>query len=201
MKEVPLKLEGFNDNIFAGFGTRLASLLLDMLILMPLVLVILYLNSANLHAYYYTLIPNLLINLFYNVYLPKKYGGTPGKLIMGIQIIKLNGEPIGWKESFLRHLIVFLLTIYVSIVTISAISQADEATFESLSWLQQSQYITSLLPILFAVFTWLNNIWTWGELIVLLTNARKRAVHDYIAGTVIVKKIYLEKIRHEINTK
>lgn len=201
MKEVPLTLEGVNDNIFAGFGLRLASLLLDMVILVPVILIILHLNSGNLNTYYYTLIPNLLLNLFYNVYLPKKYGGTPGKLIVGIQIIKIDGQPIGWKEAFLRHLVVFLLTIYASISMLSAISQADEATFESLSWLQQSQYLMSLTPILFTVYTWFNNIWTWGELIVLLTNSKKRAAHDYIAGTVIVKKDYVEKIRHEIDVK
>jgi len=29
---------------------------------------------------------------------------------------------------------------------------------------------------------------------VLLTNDRKRAIHDFIAGTVIVKKMYIDKI-------
>jgi uncharacterized RDD family membrane protein YckC len=30
------------------------------------------------------------------------------------------------------------------------------------------------------------NIWVWGELIVLLTNRKRRAIHDFIAGTIVV---------------
>lgn len=198
MKQVPIRLEGIYDDIFAGFGPRLASLLLDGIIMMPLIFTVLYLNSSNLETYYYTIIPNLLINLFYHVYLPKKYGGTPGKLIMGIQIIRLDGENIGWKEAFLRHLVIFTLTLFAVTLSIEAISRADEATFESLSWIKQSQYLMSMSPVLFLIYTWLSNIWTWSELIVLLTNPRKRALHDFIAGTVIVKKMYIERIRNEM---
>ena len=33
-------------------------------------------------------------------------------------------------------------------------------------------------------------VWVWSEFIVLLCNKRKRALHDYIAGTVVVNKEY-----------
>ena len=198
MKETPLKLEGINDNIYAGFGPRLASLLLDAVIMMPLIFIILYLNSSSKYMFFYTIIPNLIFGLWYNIYLPKKYGGTPGKLIMGMQILNLNGKSIGWKEAFLRHLIILLLTIFSTILMIDALLAADNTTFQNLSWLKQSQYLMSLSPILFTIYTWLTNIWSWSELIVLLTNPRKRALHDYVAGTVIVKKIYVEQIQKEM---
>lgn len=144
MQETPLKLEGIHDNIYAGFGPRLASLLLDGIILLPLIWLILYLNSSGKNIFFYTLIPNLLITLWYHIYLPKKYGGTPWKLIMGLQILRLDGKNIEWKEATLRHLIVFLLTIFCSILMIDAILRADETTFAGLSWLKQSQYLMSL---------------------------------------------------------
>lgn len=81
MRETPLHISGIHDNIYAGFGLRLASLLLDGLIFMPLSIAVLYLNSSNLYGYYYTFLPMLLIALFYNIYLPKRYGGTLGKRI------------------------------------------------------------------------------------------------------------------------
>ena len=118
MKEIPLKLEGINDNIFAGFGPRLASILLDAIIIMPLIFIIQYINSSSKYMFFYTLIPNLLLGLLYNIYLPKKHGGTPGKLIMGMQILNLNGKSIGWKEAFLRHVIILLLTLFSSILMI-----------------------------------------------------------------------------------
>jgi uncharacterized RDD family membrane protein YckC len=198
MKETPLKLVGISDNIYASFGPRLASLLLDAVIMMPLIFIIQYINSSSKFMFFYTLIPNLIFGLWYHVYLPKKYGGTPGKVIMGLQILNLNGKSIGWKEAFLRHLIILLLTIFSSILMIDALLSVDDTTFQNLSWIKQSQYLMSLSPILFSIYTWLTNIWSWSELIVLLTNPRKRALHDYIAGTVIVKKRYVERIQKEM---
>jgi uncharacterized RDD family membrane protein YckC len=198
MKETPLSLDGVYDNIYAGFGPRLASLLLDTIIMMPLIWGILYLNHTSKEMFFYTIIPNMIVGLWYHIYLPKKYGGTPGKLIMGMQILKLDGKSIGWKEAFLRHSIILALTIFNIVLMTDAILKADNETYIGLSWIQQTQYLTSLSPVLFTIYLWLSNIWTWSELIVLLTNPRKRALHDYVAGTVIVKKIYVQRIREEM---
>lgn len=194
MKQTPLHLEGVFENIYAGFGKRLASLLLDFLIYIPIGIATLYINSLDKNNYFYTLIPNLLFGLYFYVYLPRFTGGTPGKNIVGIKIIRLDGKPIGWREAILRHLIQFLITIFSAVIMAMSISNADEQTFNNLGWLEQSAYLGSLFPLLFMLFSWINNIWVWGELIVLLTNPRKRAVHDYIANTVIVKTEYVDKI-------
>jgi uncharacterized RDD family membrane protein YckC len=31
-------------------------------------------------------------------------------------------------------------------------------------------------------------VWIWIELIVMLTNRRRRALHDFIAGTVVIRR-------------
>jgi len=191
---MPLQIEGINDNIYAGFGSRFASLILDFLIVIPVVILILYLNGLSVNAFFYTLIPNLLFGLWFQIYLPKKYGGTPGKLIMGIKIIQINGKPIDWKEAFLRHSVLLVLTLFSSILMVVCLLKADETVYNDLGWIQRSQYLMSLSPIFFLIYTWASNIWIYSEFIVLLTNPRKRAVHDYIAGTVIVKQIYIDRI-------
>ena len=38
-------------------------------------------------------------------------------------------------------------------------------------------------------------LWTWSELIVMLTNRQRRALHDFIAGTVVIKKEYADPIQ------
>ena len=147
--------------------------------------------------YFYTIIPNLLFGVIYHIYLPKKYGGTPGKLIVGIKIIKLNGKPITWKEAILRESVMSVILFQTIISTSLAVLKADEATLISLNWKARSEYLTSLAPSIF-IPVWLKNIWYYGELIVLLTNSRKRAIHDYIAGTVIVKSIYIDAINKDM---
>jgi len=59
--------------------------------------------------------------------------------------------------------------------------------------------LLSLSPEFFIIYSVAINIWIWSELLVLLTNRRKRAIHDFMAGTVIVKAIYVDKIRETMN--
>jgi uncharacterized RDD family membrane protein YckC len=193
-KQTPLQIDGISESIYAGFWTRLGSLLLDFIFVLPFTFLVLYLNGLGKNIYFYTIIPILSFSLWYHIYLPKKYGGTPGKLVVGIRIIKLDGQSIGWKEAILRHIVSFALTILSSVSMIIGLLEADEEIFTRLSWLQQSQYLMSLSPILFKFNAWTSNIWFYSELVVLLTNKRKRAIHDFIAGTVIVRTKYLDKI-------
>ncbi len=77
---------------------------------------------------------------------------------------------------------------------IYCILKADAVELQRLSWLQQNQYLMSFAPVAFLIYSWLNHVWVYGELIILLTNKRKRAVHDFIAGTVIVKQKHVASI-------
>ena len=199
-KQTPLKIEGITDNLYAGFWIRLGSLLLDTLFMLPVIFLTLYLNGLGKNIYFYTLIPNLAFGLWYSIYLPKKYGGTPGKLVAGVKIIRLDGEAIGWKEAILRHSVLLALTILSSIWMTSCLLSADDETFKSLGWLQQTQYLMTLSPGFFKFYNWASNIWIYSEFIVLLTNKRKRAIHDFIAGTVIVRAKYIDQIREAMNT-
>ena len=192
--QIPITIPGIDNNIYAGFFVRLGSMLLDGIIMLPIIFIILYVNGLSVNMYFYTIIPNLLFGIWYNIYLPKKYGGTPGKLIAGIKIIKMDGKPIGWKEAILRHSVILVLTIFSVITMILCLSKADETIFNNLGWYKRTEYLMSLATIPFMIHVWASNIWIYGEFIVLLTNKRKRAAHDFIAGTVIVRNVYINKI-------
>jgi len=200
-KQTPLSIEGINENIYAGFWIRLGSLLLDFLIMIPVIFLTLYLNGLSKNAYYFTFIPSLIFHFWYSIYLVKKHGGTPGKLIAGIKILKINGENVTWKESILRQIVTFILTIFASVITIIALSKADGEYYESLTWMTKQQYLMTLTPLLFTIYTWTSNIWTYSELLVLLFNKRKRALHDFIAGTVIVRTKYIDRLREVMSAE
>jgi len=44
------------------------------------------------------------------------------------------------------------------------------------------------VPSWYRTLNILQNIWIWSEFVVLLTNAKRRAIHDYLAGTVVILK-------------
>src|SRR5688500_4847524 len=195
MNEIPLRINGINESIYAGFWTRVAANLMDFLFLVPIVILLIVFNSIGINAYYYTIGPYLLFYFWYSVYLVKRNGGTPGKLIAGIKILRIDGNDVGWGEALLRQCVSFILAIVSVVVTVIALSQADSYIYESLNWIEKQRYINSLAPAAFLFVQWTSNIWSLSELFVLLLNERRRALHDLIAGTVVVKSKYIDLIR------
>ena len=111
-KQTPLTIEGVNESIYAGFWIRFGSLLLDFVIIMPVIFLTLFLNGLSKNAYYFTVLPGLLFHFWYNIYLVKRNGGTPGKLIAGIRVLKIDGTEVTWREAFLRQIVTLALTIF-----------------------------------------------------------------------------------------
>jgi len=171
---------------YAGFGPRLASLLLDMLVMIPL-MALSFWGSAQFRLFeVYYFLPGIVFGLFYSVYLVRRFGGTPGKLMVGIRILKLDGEPVGYREAFLRYLPDFILGTLMSIAFIIPIFHMTDAEYHSLAFMERTKRMIELAPSWYKPLQWVQNAWVWGELIVLLTNRKRRALHDFIAGTVVV---------------
>ena len=193
-RQIPLKLEN-NPDIYSDFGSRLGAMLLDILILCPVTIPLLIINSHSMTLHYYTLVFNLMAAVFYMVYLPKRYGGTPGKLITGLKIVKIDGSDISWKEAFLRYSVTLGITLVTALSTFAALMQADAETYNEMGWIEQNQYLQSFSPVFQSILIWLNMAWLLAEVITYFTNDRKRALHDMLGETVVVKKIYDVKIK------
>jgi uncharacterized RDD family membrane protein YckC len=171
---------------YAGFWPRLGSLLLDLAIQLPLGGMVLWADRYSRLFEVYYLLPGALFGVFYSVYLVQRFGATPGKLVMGIRIRKLDGEPVGYLEAFIRYLPDFVFSLAMSVALIVPLLHMSDAEYRSLSFLGHYQRLTDLAPPWYRPLQTAQNIWVWGELIVLLTNRKRRALHDFIAGTVVV---------------
>jgi uncharacterized RDD family membrane protein YckC len=171
---------------YAGFWPRLGSLLLDLIFVLPLSALVFWASRHYRLFQVYYMIPGTLFGLFYSVYLVRRFGGTPGKLVVGIRIRKLDGDPVGYREAFLRYLPEFILALLSNIAFTFPLLHMSDAEYQSLSFMEFSKHITELAPSWYKPVQVAQTIWFWGELIVLLTNRKRRALHDFIAGTVVV---------------
>jgi len=185
---LPVKFQNIEETIYAGFWRRLGAFLVDALILSPSIFLIIYINNAGRLNYLYTLIPSHIFYIFYGVYCVKRWGGTPGKLICKIKIININGNPVGWKEAILRYIVDFIFSVISSIGMIIVILGMTDYQYTSMTFLERSKWMTNHMPFWYTLNEYLLQIWMWSEFIVLLLNKRKRALHDFIAGTVVIKK-------------
>lgn len=173
---------------YAGFWQRLGSFVLDMLILAPFIGIMIYLFHSTRTGYLYCVLPFNLMFSFYYIYCVKCWGGTPGKRIIGLKILKSNGEAVGWKEAILRFIIDFIFGLLSAIAIMIVFYKMTDEQFSSMNFMSRSKWITENMPTWNTPINWLSNIWVFSEFIVILCNEKKRAFHDYIAGTIVIKE-------------
>lgn len=201
MKEelLPTNFVGINEPVYAGFWVRFAAKLLDCIVMLPVIGLVFYINGLSKSAAISVLIPNMLFTLAFEVVLVKLYGGTPGKLMMGLKIIRKNGDDMDWKSAFYRYSVEFVIAFIGAFVMYLTLNLIDDANYASAGFLERSKLLSTVNPVPMQVQQWLSNTWYIIGLVVLISNVRKRSTHDFIAGTVVVKSVYLDKIRETMN--
>lgn len=171
---------------YAGFWRRFGGYWIDVLILVPLAGVAYLLGQQSRILYFCWMVGGLLIGLWFHVYLVARYGGTPGKLLLRMRIAMVSGATITSRAAALRYAVLFTLTTLSSIALCIALLRMSDQEYFSLSYGQRSLRLVAAAPAWYGVVAILMQIWIWGEFIVMLSNRKRRAVDDFIAGTVVV---------------
>lgn len=188
MEFLPLVHTG--DRVYAGFWRRLGASLIDALIYIPIYILLLFAYRTSLTWLIPAIILNTVFYALYTVFFHYKYGATLGKLAVGIRVTQPDGSKISFQHALLRSSIDLSLAVLYTIWELIALASMDLAYFNSLpkEYMVRWGYIYSYLPWGFQIFEYANYIWIFSELIVLLFNKRRRALHDFIAGTVVIRK-------------
>lgn len=173
---------------YAGFWIRVGAYLVDFLIMIPYVALSLFLSSQFLSYFVHAFIPGIFFAFFYHVYLVERFGGTPGKLALNIRIKMLDGSDVTRKAAVLRYLPLFVLSTLSSLAFVMGASLIREETYHSLGYLDKNRLIVELAPKWYGIVNTLMQIWILAEFVTLLFNKSRRSVHDFIAGTIVVKR-------------
>ncbi len=172
---------------YAGFWKRFGAYWIDIIILAPLIAIWYYGSEYSRLFHLYWLLPSTAIGLWFSVYLVARYGGTPGKLLLKTKIVMIDGSPVTPKAAVIRHSVLFLLSLAGSIAMGLASLNMTDSQYLSLSFSERSQALLDATPDWYGPVDLLMHVWIWSEFVVLLFNKRRRAIHDYMAGTVVVK--------------
>jgi uncharacterized RDD family membrane protein YckC len=174
--------------IYLGFWQRLAAYALDFAILVPYALVARQLIYTSRSAYLVNLILGTILAIVFEVYLVKRFGGSPGKLIMGIQIAKLDGSKVGYRQAIIRYSVLFFISILSSaglLMSLFSMSDLEYAAFTSAQ--AHVRALEAGAPAWYQPLQIAGAVWVYSEFLVLLTNKKRRALHDFMAGTVVIR--------------
>jgi uncharacterized RDD family membrane protein YckC len=186
--EVPVVVEpGLNDAEFGGFWRRFGAAFLDGLIVMPVtILAVVGLGFTRLFYVYY-LVPGMAFMAFYYMYLVKRNGGTPGKRILDMRITMADGTPLTTKAAILRNIVEWGCAVLSTLSFAMAGMRIADAQFEPLGYLQKLQMIGASAPRWNTIPTYGTYAWFLIGAIVMLSSAKRRGIHDLLAGTVVVR--------------
>lgn len=174
--------------VYAGFWRRLSAFWLDALVLLPLMGLTFWLGGIWRLFHVFYAVPGLLFGLWFYVHLVKRYGGTPGKLLMGIRIARLDGASVGYKEAMIRYSVWIAFSVVGTAATVIAALSMTDADYLSLGFLGANAMLVDSMPGWYRPVPMLANIWVWSEFIVMMTNRQRRSLQDYMAGTIVVRK-------------
>jgi len=176
---------------YAGFWSRFIANLVDMFVLFLFSLPLYFAYSkSKVMAIIFT-IPLTFLYVAYTVYFHGKWGKTLGKMSAKIRVVLVDFSPIKWKNAFLRSSVDLGIALIRSAGTIFALSLMSANEYSNLNWIKQASDLLSLQPMFFKYLYYSAQIWFYSEVIVLLFNKKKRAIHDFIAGTVVVHEYSL----------
>jgi uncharacterized RDD family membrane protein YckC len=171
---------------YAGFWRRVGAVVLDALILSPLGILLFVLVNFTPNVYLYYAVPSIVISVAYYVFLVKRFGGTPGKLVTRMRITMTDGSPVTLKAAFLRYLPLLILHVLSLAAMIQATGTLTDG-FESKGYVEKLQSLSQNAPRWNTINTALTWVWWLGTAITLAANVRRRAAHDFIAGTVVLR--------------
>jgi uncharacterized RDD family membrane protein YckC len=186
MEFLPVEFEG--NRVYAGFWKRFCAGWVDAFALMPLIFLFMWLESFDKNlAILVTILSTTLFSM-YHICFNARFGGTLGKLAAGIRITKPDGTRIGWPEAWKRSAVDLVFAILMLSIEIGALTQISNEEYSTLAFTERTQLLQSHYPSWFFIVVYLQQVWIWSEVVVLLFNKRKRALHDFIAGTVVIHK-------------
>ena len=173
--------------IYATWLRRFSAFLIDLIVFMPLIILQTKALRTSPRLYAAVMLPYSIIFTGYWIYCHGRWGKTIGKKLTGTYVASTGGDPISWKQAFLRSSVDILCVIIAQSVLIPIYLSIPVEGYVDLTARNRFQLIQSMWPTWYPYFSKAQQIWIWSEFIVILTNKRRRALHDFIAGTVVLQ--------------
>ncbi len=172
---------------YAGFWKRLCAAILDVVVTLPVLLLLAWMNSISRELAMVLVLPTAFFFWFYVVAFHARFGATPGKMLVNIKVVRADDyADIGWYEASLRSSVEIGFAAIGLVGQFIALSRMSSSEYQRLGAFEREIKLAELQPEWMLVLEAMVHVWYWSEMIVLLFNRRKRAIHDFIAGTVVI---------------
>jgi uncharacterized RDD family membrane protein YckC len=173
---------------YAAWWRRFLAFWIDGIVLFPFMFLQWRIGRISPRLYAALLIPFSILYSGYWVFCHGRWGKTVGKLATGTRVASLDGGHISWRQAFLRNAVEIVLGIVACFALIPAYLKMPIDGYAELTTLARFELLQSMWPNWYPILTKVQQGWVWSEFIVILLNKKRRALHDFIAGTIVIQK-------------
>ena len=157
-------------NKYKTFAPRFLALILDTVLLLPLAIAADALTesafSENQQNIFLAALN--LVNVVYFVVLHGLYGQTAGKYLTGVKVVRVDDSPISFVQACVRNLPQIILVL-ISLVPVMNLELGGTAE-------------APLTPVSILIACW-----GMADVAGFIISPKGRALHDMIAGTVVIR--------------
>jgi uncharacterized RDD family membrane protein YckC len=172
---------------YAGFWSRVGASLIDVVVIIPcLVLVPFASRSWPTMLALLAEIVSTLMGPAYSIYCHGRYGQTIGKRLFGIRVRSIGGTSISWRAAWIRDSLYVIMSVLNAAVLIMHSGAHSPERLAPLTFVQWSQLLVASKPAFMRWTEAAEQVWAWSEPVVMLLNKQRRALHDFIAGTIVL---------------
>ena len=171
---------------YGTFWQRAGSAAVDGLVLYPLTVGLRAMHPGRAEAFLSILVPALF--WLYEVGTLGRWGQTVGKMVMGVQVRRTDFRPVGYRVALLRCAVTILIGCAFIGSEVRLAGSVPPEILQAIPFECLSVFAAHFLPgQSFLTFFWASSVWGAAELVTMLFHPRRRAVHDLIAGTVVIQ--------------
>jgi uncharacterized RDD family membrane protein YckC len=192
----------FNDRSgveYGGFWIRFWSGIVDGFAAAPVALLFYVLFGRTEQSPVAASLMGLVVTLSFEVLLVAKYGGSPGKLATGLRIRDVSLGEASARQAFMRALpnvLVGLLRIAATIVVVRTLGPQ----LQQLSGRELDEAMRAATPAWANYLSAIAGVWFVAEFVSMMSNDERRALHDKIANTVVIKAASLPELDQQTLT-
>jgi len=178
---------------YVGFWKRFLASMIDMAILFPISIPI-GVQITKFCFEHRIIFPGVFYNLFIMaifVFFVVKLGGTPGKLLLNVRIVSKGGTFLSVRAAILRmtFILIAVICVWLRMYHIFATMPLSENPQKFVEMIRATNSYGGVYNTINSFAALLFYIDIGG----ILLNKKKRAIHDFIAGSFVVsKESYLE---------
>ncbi len=154
---------------------RLGAAIIDSIIFTPLLMVDLWVlnQTDNVWIVFLWTVFNAALYYFYSIFFHYKFGRTIGKWVTGIKVLDISeAKLLSFKQAFLRDSLYLVLQIIGLLYFLYKVASTGDLDIIIMDYRNFIDY--SFLA------------WMVLELVSMLTNEKRRAIHDWLAGSVVI---------------